>query len=158
MQYSTGKHCVYYHRYHLVWSTKYRFKVLQGPLRLRVRDICRQVCAQNSVEIIKGVLSADHVHMFVSVPPKLAISDLVRLMKGRSSHKIQREFPQIKKRYWGRRFWGRGYFSTTNGAITPTAQSPKTLYFSTWKITSPILPASAGSCSVPILVFKRAGV
>ncbi|MEP5729551.1 MAG: IS200/IS605 family transposase [Sulfitobacter sp.] len=118
MQYSTGKHCVYYHRYHFVWSTKYRFKVLQGPLRLRVRDICRQVCAQNGVEIIKGVLSADHVHMFVSVPPKLAISDLVRLMKGRSSHKIQREFPQTKKRYRGRRFWGRGYFSTTNGAIT----------------------------------------
>jgi putative transposase len=118
MQYSTGKHCVYYHRYHLVWSTKYRFKVLRGPLRLRVRDICRQVCAENGVEIIKGVLSSDHVHMFVSVPPKLAISDLVRLMKGRSSHKVQREFPQIKKRYWGRRFWGRGYFSTTNGAIT----------------------------------------
>lgn len=48
---------------------------------------------------IRGVLSADHVHMFVSVPPKLAVSDLVRLMKGRSSHKVQREFPQLKKRY-----------------------------------------------------------
>ncbi|WP_187430128.1 hypothetical protein ROLI_041210 [Roseobacter fucihabitans] len=93
MQYSTGKHCVYYHRYHLVWSTKYRFKVLCGLLRLRVRDICRQVCAQSGVEIIKGVLSSDHVHMFVSVPPKLAISDLVRLMKGRSSHKIQQALP-----------------------------------------------------------------
>ena len=118
MQYATGKHCVYYYRYHLVWSTKYRFKGLKGPLRLRVRDICRQVCAQNGVEIIRGVLSSDHVHMFVSVPPQLAISDLMRLMKGRSSHKIQQEFPQIKKRYWGRYFWGRGYFSTTNGAIT----------------------------------------
>ncbi|WP_405048974.1 IS200/IS605 family transposase ISPlu2 [Roseobacter fucihabitans] len=117
MQYSTGKHCVYYHRYHLVWSTKYRFKVLCGLLRLRVRDIFRQVCAQSGVEIIKGVLSSDHVHMFVSVPPKLAISDLVRLMKGRSSHKIQQGFPHLKKRYWGRHFWGRGYFSTTNGAI-----------------------------------------
>ena len=49
---------------------------------------------------------------------KLAISDLVRLMKGRSSHKVEREFPQLKRRYWGRRFWGRGYFSTTNGAVT----------------------------------------
>jgi putative transposase len=102
----------------LLWSTKYRFNVLQGQLRLRVRDICRQVCAENGVEIIKGVLSSDHVHMFVSVPPKLAISDLVRLMKGRSSLKIQREFPAIGKRSWGCRFWERGYFSTTNGAIT----------------------------------------
>ncbi len=118
MQYDTGKHCVFYHRYHLVWSTKYRYKVLLGDIRLRVRDIIRQVCSEHGVEIIHGVLSGDHVHMFVSVPPKLAISDLMRLIKGRSSHKVQREFPMLKKRYWGRHFWGRGYFSTTNGAIT----------------------------------------
>ena len=68
-----------------------------------------------------GVLSRDHVHMFVSVPPKVAIADLVRKMKGRSSYKLQREFPELKKRYWGRKFWGRGYFSTTNGAITENA-------------------------------------
>ena len=118
MRYDTGKHCVFYHRYHIVWSTKYRYKVLPGALRLRVRDICRQVCRENEVDILRGVLSCDHVHMFVSVPPKIAISDLVRKMKGRSSHKVQREFPVIRKRYWGCRFWGRGYFSTTNGAIT----------------------------------------
>ena len=96
MQYSTGKHCVFYHRYHLVWSTKYRYKVLRGDIKLRVREICRQVCAQNGVEIIRGVLSSDHVHMFVSLPPKLAISDLMRLMKGRWHRKnrwaLLREF------------------------------------------------------------------
>ena len=118
MQYDKGKHGVFYHRYHIVWSTKYRFKVLRGNLRLRIREIVRQVCAENGVEIIKGVLSSDHVHIFVSVPPRLAISDLVRKMKGRSSRKIQQEFPQIRKRYWGQRFWGRAYFSTTSGAIT----------------------------------------
>ena len=118
MQYDKGKHCVFYHRYHLVWSTKYRYKVLLGNVRLRVRDIIRQVCSENDVDIIHGVLSSDHVHMFVSVPPKLALSDLMRKMKGRSSHKVQREFPSLKKRYWGCHFWGRGYFSTTNGAIT----------------------------------------
>lgn len=117
-QYDTGSHCVFYHRYHLVWSTKYRFKVLTGEVRLRVRDICRQVCRENDVEILRGVLSSDHVHMFVSVPPRRAISDLARGMKGRSSHKVQREFPELRRRYWGRRFSGRGYFSTTNGAIT----------------------------------------
>lgn len=118
MQYNTGKHCVFYHRYHLVWSTKYRYKVLRGDVRLRVREVIRQVCDQNGVDILKGVLSSDHVHMFVSVPPKIAISDLMRKVKGRSSHKIQSEFPHIRKRYWGCHFWGRGYFSTTNGAIT----------------------------------------
>ena len=118
MQYDTGKHCVFYHRYHIVWSTKYRFKVLRGDLRLRIREIIRQVCAENGVDIIKVVLSSDHVHMFVSVPAKLGISDLVRKMKGRSSRKIQQEFPRIRKRYWGQRFWGRGCFSTSSGAIT----------------------------------------
>ncbi|WP_372570730.1 IS200/IS605 family transposase [Ruegeria jejuensis] len=118
MQYDTRKHCVFYHRYHIVWSTKYRYKVLTGGVRLRVRNILRQVCRENEVDILRGVLSSDHVHMFVSVPPKISISDLVRRMKGRSSHKVQRKFPALRRRYWGRRFWGRGYFSTTNGAIT----------------------------------------
>ena len=118
MQYQKGKHCVFYHRYHLVWITKYRYNVLVGDVRLRVRQIIRQVCAENGVEIIKGVLSTDHVHMFVSLPPKLSVSDFMRKVKGRSSHKVQREFPDLKKRYWGRRFWARGYFSTTAGAIT----------------------------------------
>ena len=121
MQYASSSHCVYYHRYHIVWATKYRYKVLFGDVRLRARDICRQVCGENGVEILHGVLSRDHVHMFVSVPPKRAVADLVRKMKGRSSYKLQREFPELKKRYWGRKFWGRGYFSTTNGAITEGA-------------------------------------
>ena len=118
MQYDTGKHCVFYHRYHLVWSTKYRFKVLRGQIRLRVRDICRQVCRENEVDILRGVLSSDHVHMFVEIPPHVSVSDFVRRAKGRSSRKIQQEFEHIRKRYWGQRFWGRGYFSTTAGNIT----------------------------------------
>ena len=118
MQYDKGKHCVFYHRYHLVWSTKYRYKLLRGDLQVRVRDIVRQVCAENGVEILKGVVSSDHVHVFVSIPPKLAVSVLMRKIKGRTAFKLFREFPKLKKRYWGRHFWGRGYFSTTNGAIT----------------------------------------
>ena len=102
----------------MVWITKYRYKALEDDVRLRIREIIRQVCAENRVEIIKGVLARDHVHMFVSIPPNLSVSDLVRKMKGRSSHKVQREFPKLKKRYWGRHLWGRGFFSTTNGAIT----------------------------------------
>ncbi|MCF6303262.1 MAG: IS200/IS605 family transposase [Devosiaceae bacterium] len=87
------------HRYHIVWSTKYRYKVLQGDICLRIRDIIRQVCNENGVDIIKGVISKDHIHMFVSVPPKLSISDFMRKTKGRSSRKIQMEFPELKKRY-----------------------------------------------------------
>ena len=56
MQYATSSHCVYYHRYHIVWATKYRYKVLCGDVRLRARDICRQVCGENGVEILHGPL------------------------------------------------------------------------------------------------------
>ncbi len=77
-----------------------------------------KLCAELGVEVISGVLSSDHVHMFVSIPPKLSVSDFIRKVKGRSSFKVQQEFPELKKRYWGRHFWGRGYFSTTSGAIT----------------------------------------
>ena len=149
MQYSTGKHCVFYHRYHLVWSTKYRYKVLRGDIKLRVRDICRQVCAENGVDIIRGVLSNDHVHMFVSVPPKLAISDLMRLMKGRSSYKVQREFPHLKKRYWGQRFWGVGSLQLQ------TVPSLRTSYFSTCKRISKILPTPVSSCLVEELIMSH---
>ena len=118
MQYQKGKHCVFYHRYHVVWITKYRYKVLTGAIRKRVRQIIRQICAENGVEIISGVLSCDHLHMFVSIPPSLSLSDFMRMVKGRLSHKVQMGFPALKKHYWGRHFWGRGYFSTTTVAIT----------------------------------------
>jgi putative transposase len=78
MAYSTGSHSIFHHRYHIVWAPKYRFNVLHGPVRLRVRDIIKQVCAEMDVTIISGVLSADHVHMFVEIPPKIAVSDFVR--------------------------------------------------------------------------------
>ena len=121
MQYVKGKHRTFHHRYHLVWITKYRYKVLQGDVGLRVREVIRQVCSKNGAEIIKGIVASDHVHMVVPISPKLSVADLMRKMKGRSSHKVQREIAQMKKRHWGRHFWGRGYFSATNGAITEEA-------------------------------------
>ena len=86
--YDTGAHTVFYHRYHIVWITKYRYKVLEGAVRERIRAIIRQVCGELGVTIVKGVLSRDHVHMMVSIPPHLSVSDVVRRMKGRSSHKV----------------------------------------------------------------------
>ncbi len=116
--YSHGQHTVYHHRYHIVWITKYRYRVLQGEMRLRVRTIIAQVAEEMGVKIVNGVLSADHIHIFASIPPHVCVSDFVKNAKGRSSRKIQQEFPQIRKRYWGRHFWGRGYFSTTSGNVT----------------------------------------
>ena len=85
---------------------------------MRVRIIIRQVCSELAVEIVSGVLSTDHVHMFAEIPPHIAVSQFVQRVKGRSSRKIQQEFPELRKRYWGRRFWARAYICTTSGNIT----------------------------------------
>ncbi len=116
--YNFGAHCVYDHRFHIVWCTKYRYKVLQGDIRERARTIIKQTCAELGVEIVDGVLAKDHVHMFLSVPPKHSISDVMQRIKGRSSRRLQQEFPALKKCYWGRHFWARGYFCSTSGNIT----------------------------------------
>jgi putative transposase len=117
-EYSKGSHTVFHHRYHLVWITKYRYRVLQGDLRLRVRAIIAQVAEEMGVRIVNGVLSSDHIHIFAEIPPHVSVSDFVKVAKGRSSRKIQQEFPEMRKRYWGRHFWGRGFFSTTSGNVT----------------------------------------
>src|SRR6202045_4362076 len=116
MSYASGSHTVFHHRYHIVWINKYRYKVLEGALRERIRTIIRQVCKELGVQIVSGVLSREHIHMFVEIPPHIAVSDFVRRVKGRSSHRVQMEFPELRKRYWGRHFWARGYFCTTSGA------------------------------------------
>jgi len=117
-EHTHGLHTVYHHRYHLVWVTKYRYKVLRGDVALRARDVIAQVCEELGVKIVNGVVSKDHVHLFVSIPPHIAVSEFVKRAKGRSSRKLQQECPQLRKQYWGRHFWCRGYFSSTSGNVT----------------------------------------
>ena len=116
--YNKGKHTIYHHRYHIVWITKYRYKVLTRPIKDRVREVIAYVSEEMSINIENGVLSSDHIHIFASIPPHIKVSDFVQKAKGRSLRKIQLEFPEIKKRYWGKYFWARGYFSCTSGNIT----------------------------------------
>lgn len=117
-EYAKTSHTVFHHRFHIVWITKYRYKVLTGDLRLRVREIIAKVAEEMDIRIVNGVLSSDHVHLFAEIPPHVTVSEFVKNAKGRSSRKIQQEFPAIRKRYWGRHFWGRGFFSSTSGNVT----------------------------------------
>ena len=91
---------------------------MHDAVAYRVRDILREVCKREDVEIIKGHVSTDHVHLFVSIPPQVTISRLVQKLKGKSSHKLLNEFPHLRKQYWGRHFWARGYFCCSSGNVT----------------------------------------
>jgi putative transposase len=116
--YRKTSHSTYDCKYHIVWITKYRKKVMKGLVAERVRELIRGICKEHEVEILKGHVSVDHVHLFVSVPPHLAISKLVQYLKGKSSYKLMMENKQISKEFWGRHLWGRGYFVATSGNIT----------------------------------------
>ena len=94
---------------------------MTGIVSERVRELLRQICKENDVEIIKGHVSKDHVHLFVSVPPHLSISKLVQYMKGKSSRKLMYEVKTFQKEFWGRHIWGRGYFVASSGNITDEA-------------------------------------
>ena len=83
----------------------------------RTRDLIRQSCQAREVVVIRGAVSPDHVHVLVSAPPQLAPSKLVQYVKGRSSRRLQDEFGELRKRYWGQYLWARGYFCATVGAV-----------------------------------------
>jgi putative transposase len=117
-QYDRISHTVYYHRYHIVWITKYRYRVLTTAMKKRVRDIIAQVAEELRVSIENRVVSSDPIHVLVSIPPHVAVAHFVKIAKGRSSRKVQEEFPELRKKYWGRHFWARGYFSATSGNVT----------------------------------------
>ena len=105
-------------KYHVIWVTKYRYKILQGDIAERARDLLRQICVAREVTIIRGAVSPDHIHMLVAAPPQLSPSKLVQFMKGRSSRLLQQEFPALRKRYWGQHLWARGYFCCSSGNVT----------------------------------------
>lgn len=113
-----GTHSVHQLHVHLVWSTKYRYKVLQGEIQARCRDLIRQTCDSLDVQILKGVVSKDHVHLHVSYAPKLSVSDLVRRLKGRSAKILLEEYSELRRRYYGGHFWGIGYGAWSSGNIT----------------------------------------
>ena len=103
---------------HIVWVTKYRYPVLRGDIQRRCRELIIQICDAEDIRISSGVVSKDHVHMLIEYPPRISISDLVKRLKGRTSRMLQREFPLLKKRYWGKHFWAIGYGAWSVGDIT----------------------------------------
>ena len=117
-KYRKGSHTVYDLRVHLVWITKYRYEVFGGAVGGRARDLIRQVCNSNDIQIIKGRVSKNHVHLYISYPPKLSVSEIMKRIKGRTSRRIQDEFPHLKKKYWGKHFWGIGYGAFSAGNVT----------------------------------------
>jgi putative transposase len=117
-RYRRGAHTVTDFKYHFVWKTKYSYEILKGAIGLRLRDIIRDICVDNKLDIINGNVRSNHVHVLLRAPSHLSPAKIVQFLKGKSSYRLQREFHELQKTYWGRHLWARGYFGSTVGAVT----------------------------------------
>ena len=113
-----GSYTQYDIQYHLVWTTKYRYKVLNGKVAERLRKLIRQGCESKGITIIQGSIGKEHVHILISCTPSISVSEITRYLKYRSSRLLQEEFKSLKQRYWGQHLWAPGYFCRTVGTVT----------------------------------------
>ena len=108
-------HAVYETKYHLVWPPKYRKWVLRGDLRVRVKELFFQIAEDFDFEIDAIQVAEDHIHLFLSFPPRYSISKVVGIFKSISASKLFQEYPEVKRELWGGEFWRDRYFARTVG-------------------------------------------
>ena len=115
-KYKKLSHVVYKCDYHIVWTPKYRYMVLFGEVKSLVENDIRMLCERKGAEVIELNVQIDHVHVVVSIPPKVSVSILLGILKGKLAIKLFKSYPKLKQKpYWGNHFWSRGYFVTTVG-------------------------------------------
>ena len=114
-----GRTCVFNINYHIVWSTKYRRKVLSPDIEKRLKEILINVAQEKGFEIVEiEVGTKDHVHVFVSAIPKISISYIAKMMKGISGRKLLKEYPEISSELWNGELWNSSYYVETIGSIS----------------------------------------
>lgn len=120
MDSSSLSHTKWKCQYHIVFIPKYRRKVMYGQIKADIREILKKLCEYKGVAIIEGAVCSDHVHICVSIPPKLSVSQFVGYMKGKSALMIFDKHPELGSK-WTKAFWARGYYVATVGNITEDA-------------------------------------
>ena len=116
--YKHTSHTIYDCKYHIVWITKYRYKILKNWVWEKARELLREIAVRNDMKIYAWSVNRDHVHMLISIPPNVSVSKVVQLLKWTSSRKLFQEFPDLKKRYWWQHLWARWYWVSTSWNVT----------------------------------------
>jgi len=114
-QFLKTSHVVYRCEYHFVWVPKYRYKILIQEVREKLKEILTELCEWLEVMMIEGAIREDHVHLYLSVPPKHSPAHVMKILKGKSAEYLRKEFPELSKKYWGMHIWARGYCVSTVG-------------------------------------------
>ena len=115
-KYKKLSHVVYKCDYHIVWVPKYRFRVLKGQIKTLIESDLRMLCEWKKCEIEEMNVQIDHIHLVISISPKVSVSELMGILKGKLAIKLFKSYPTLKEKpYWGNHFWARGYFVSTIG-------------------------------------------
>ncbi|MBM3893749.1 IS200/IS605 family transposase [Candidatus Dependentiae bacterium] len=117
MKYQPGAHTKHRLMYHLVWIPKYRKRLLTGKLAERLKKLFEECAEVNDWKIEELNIQPDHVHMLLQLPPKISVSEAMRIIKGGSSRVVREEFPELKEFLWGTSFWADGFFAETIGKV-----------------------------------------
>ena len=115
MKYKSNNNIVYLCKYHVVWCPKYRRKVLVGEVETRLKELIQEVCSEIQVEIIDLEVKPDYVHLLIEVDPQFGIHRAVKLIKGRTSHHLRREYKPLTTRL--PTLWTNSYFVSTVGGV-----------------------------------------
>ena len=114
-----GRTCVYNINYHIVWCVKYRRKVLSQKISERLYELCYEIAKAKGFTVVEvKVGENDHVHCFVSAPPKISITQIVKYLKGISGNRLLEEFPELRKSLWKGHLWNGSYFVETIGSTS----------------------------------------
>ena len=108
-------HTVWECKYHIVWVPKNRRKVVYGKLRKDIGQLLRRLCEYKQIEVIEGTACADHIHIFLSMPPKFSVSTIVGYLKGKSTMILFEKYSSLRRNFRGHHFWARGYYVSTVG-------------------------------------------
>ena len=109
-------------KYHIVFTPKYRRKVIYYQLRADIQKIIKDLCKWKGIEIVEGHMMSDHVHLLLSIPPKYSISQIIGYLKGKSAMMIFERHANLKYKFGNRHFWAEGYYVSTVGLNTATIQ------------------------------------
>lgn len=117
-EYRRSSHAVHRLRYHFVFITKYRKPALRGEIGHDVRSLIREICRTMDIEIVKGHVRPDHVHLLLDVPPRFSPSKVMQRIKGKSSHHLLQDRRKLRREFWGKHLWARGFFVATTGNVS----------------------------------------
>lgn len=121
-RYDSASHVFYRCQYHIVWTPKYRYKILKGNIAQELARSIYVFCNMKNCRVVELNVQPDHVHLVVRTPPSQSVSDLMGVLKGRTAIRLFAKFPYLrKKKLWGNHFWQRGYFLSLDQILIPCA-------------------------------------